>query len=182
VYVPKNGFGGTTSRRHLPRPVIAAVNGFALGGGCEIALACHLVVADTTARFALSEARVGLVAGAGGLIRLPRAVPRKLATEMILTGRRLPGAEALQYGLVNRVVDAGTALDGAGALAAEILEGSPTSDRVSLQVMAETDGIADVVDAVTNPTAALDELMASEDAFEGITTFAQRRKPVWRNR
>ena len=126
----------------MPKPVIAAVNGFAMGGGCEIALACHLVVADTTAQFALSEVRVGLVAGAGGLVRLPRTVPPKVATEMILTARRLTADEALAYGLVNRVVPAGTALDGARALAAEILEGSPTSVRVSLRIMEETRGIA----------------------------------------
>jgi acetyl-CoA C-acetyltransferase len=166
----------------MPKPVIAAVNGFAMGGGCEIALACHLVVADATARFALSEVRVGLVAGAGGLIRLPRTVPPRVATEMILTGRRLSADEALAYGLVNRVVPAGTAVEGARALAAEILEGSPTSVRVSLRIMEETRGIADVVEAVSYPSAALDELMASEDAIEGMTAFAAKRRPRWRNR
>jgi acetyl-CoA C-acetyltransferase len=182
VHVPKNGFAGLTSRRHLPKPVIAAVNGFAMGGGCEIALACHLVVADATARFALSEVRVGLVAGAGGLVRLPRTVPAKLAMEMILTGRRLTADEALAAGLVNRVVAPGTALEGARALAAEILEGSPTSVRVSLAVMAETEGIADTVAAVTRPSEAIEELMLSEDAIEGMTAFAQKRTPRWRNR
>jgi acetyl-CoA C-acetyltransferase len=181
-WVPVNGFGGLTSRPTMPKPVIAAVNGFAMGGGCEIALACHLIVADEAARFALSEVRVGLIAGAGGLIRLPRAVPQKLATEMILTGRRLTAQEALQHGLVNRVVAAGTALDGARALAAEILEGSPTSVRLSLQVMAETQGIPDTIAAVRHPSPALDELMISEDAVEGMTAFAQKRSPRWKNR
>jgi acetyl-CoA C-acetyltransferase len=162
--------------------VIAAVNGFAMGGGCEIALACHLVVADTTARFALSEVKVGLVAGAGGLVRLPRALPEKLATEMILTGRRLTAPEALAHGLVNRVVEAGQALAGARELAAEIMDGSPTSVRTSLAIMAETDGIADTVEAVRHPSPALDELMASEDSVEGIAAFAEKRRPVWRNR
>jgi acetyl-CoA C-acetyltransferase len=182
MWVPKTGFAGLTSRRHLPKPVIAAVNGYAMGGGCEIALACHLVVADASAQFALSEVKVGLVAGAGGLVRLPRMVPPKVATEMILTGRRITAAEALGYGLVNRVTEAGKALDGARALAAEILDGSPTSVRVSLQVMAETRGIPDVIDAVTRPSGALDDLMASEDAIEGMTAFAQKRRPAWRNR
>jgi acetyl-CoA C-acetyltransferase len=166
----------------MPKPVIAAVNGFAMGGGCEIPLACHLVVADATAQFALSEVKVGLVAGAGGVVRLPRTVPPKVATEMILTGRRITAAEALGYGLVNRVVDAGTALAGARALASEILGGSPTSVRISLQVMEETRGIPDVIDAVTHPTTAFDDLMASEDTFEGLTAFAQKRRPHWRNR
>ncbi|HTQ94370.1 MAG TPA: acetyl-CoA acetyltransferase [Streptosporangiaceae bacterium] len=182
MWVPKNGFAGLTSRPSMPKPVIAAVNGFAMGGGCEIALACHLVVADETARFALSEVRVGLVAGAGGLVRLPRTVPVKLATEMILTGRRLTAAEALAHGLVNRVVPAGTALDGARALAAEIGEGSPTSVRVSLRIMEETRGIPDVIEAVSYPSPALDDLMASQDSLEGVLAFAQKRKPQWRNR
>jgi acetyl-CoA C-acetyltransferase len=182
MWVPKNGFAGLTSRRHLPKPVIAAVNGYAMGGGCEIALACHLVVADATAQFALSEVKVGLIAGAGGLVRLPRTIPPKVATEMILTGRRVTAAEALGYGLVNRVTAAGQAVDGARALAAEILDGSPTSVRASLQVMAETRGIADVIDAVSHRSDALDELMISEDMIEGMTAFAAKRRPVWRNR
>ena len=182
MWVPKNGFGGLTSRRDMPKPVIAAVNGYAMGGGCEIALACHLVVADATAQFALSEVRVGLIAGAGGLVRLPRTIPPKVATEMILTGRRISADEALGYGLVNRVTAAGQALEGARALAGEILQGSPTSVRISLQVMAETRGIPDVIDAVTQPSSAVDDLMTSEDTLEGLAAFAQKRPPKWRNR
>ena len=181
MWVPKNGFAGLTSRRHMPKPVIAAVNGYAMGGGCETALACHLIVADATAQFALSEVRVGLVAGAGGLVRLPRTIPPKIATDMILTGRRITAAEALSYGLVSRVVEAGAAVDGARALASEILDGSPTSVRVSLQVMEETRGIPDTVDAVTYPSAGYDDIMTTHDAFEGVTAFAQKRRPQWRN-
>jgi acetyl-CoA C-acetyltransferase len=181
MWVPKNGFAGLTSRPELPKPVIAAVNGYAMGGGCEIALACHLVVADATAQFALSEVRVGLVAGAGGLIRLPRTVPPKVATEMILTGRRVAAKEALAYGLVNRVVPAGTALDGARALAAEILEGSPTSVRISLRIMAETRAIPDVTEAVRHQGRALDDLMSTQDAAEGPAAFAAKRRPQWHN-
>jgi acetyl-CoA C-acetyltransferase len=181
MWVPKNGFAGLTSRRHMPKPVIAAVNGYAMGGGCETALACHLIVADATAQFALSEVRVGLVAGAGGLVRLPRTIPPKIATDMILTGRRITAAEALSYGLVSRVVEAGTAVDGARALASDILDGSPTSVRVSLQVMEETRGIPDTVDAVTYPSTGYDDLMMTHDAIEGVTAFAQKRRPQWRN-
>ena len=176
-----NGFAGLTSRPHLPKPVIAAVNGYAMGGGCEIALACHLIVADATAQFALSEVKVGLVAGAGGLIRLPRTVPPKVATEMILTGRRITADEALGYGLVNRVVSAGAALDGARGLAAEILAGSPTSVRISLQIMEETRGIPDVARAVSYHSSALDDLMSTQDAAEGPAAFAAKRRPQWRN-
>src|SRR3954447_6264100 len=182
MWVPKNGFAGLTGRQGMTKPVIAAVNGYAMGGGCEIALACHLVVADETAQFALSEVRVGLVAGAGGVARLPRTVPPKVATEMILTGRRLSAEEAKSWGLVNEVTPAGKALEGARELAARILEGSPTSVGISLAVMAETQGIADTVEAVRHRTSLFDELMTSEDALEGMTAFAQKRPPQWHNR
>jgi acetyl-CoA C-acetyltransferase len=181
-WVPKNGFAGLTNRRDLPKPVIAAVNGYAMGGGLEIALACHLIVADSTARFALSETTVGLIATAGGLVRLPRTVPPAVAHDMILTGRRLTAEEARLYGLVSRVVEAGGALEGARAVAGEILAASPTSARLSLRVMAETEGIADTVEAVNHPSGAFDDLMLSEDAIEGITAFAEKRRPQWRNR
>ncbi len=181
VWTPKNGFAGLTSRRQLPKPVIAAVNGDALGGGLEIALACQLIVADATAQFGLSEVKVGLVAGAGGLVRLPRAIPPAIATELILTGRHISAAQALEYGLVNRVTQAGAALEGARALAAEILAGSPTSVRLSLQLMAETSGVANTIDAVRQPSTVFDELMVSHDAIEGMTALAQQRRPRWRN-
>ncbi|TQM01861.1 acetyl-CoA acetyltransferase [Pseudonocardia kunmingensis] len=182
MWVPKNGFAGLTRRPAMTKPVIAAANGFAMGGGCEIALACHLIVADETARFALSEVRVGLVAGEGGLARLPRALPRALATEMILTGRRLTAQEALAHGMVSRVVPAGTALAGARELAAEILASSPTSVRTSLQIMAETDGIPDTVEAAAHPSPALDDLLVSADVAEGVAAFAEKRHPRWHNR
>ena len=98
MHTPLSGFAGLTSRRAMTKPVIAAVNGFALGGGFEIAMACHLVVADESATFALSEVKVGLIAGAGGLIRLPRAVPPKVATELILTGRRIDASRSAPPG------------------------------------------------------------------------------------
>jgi acetyl-CoA C-acetyltransferase len=162
--------------------VIAAVNGFALGGGFEIALACHLVVADTTAQFALSEVKVGLVAGAGGLVRLPRRIPPAIAAELALTGRRVSASEAHQWGLVNRVAQAGEAVAEARELATEILSGSPTSVRTSLQIMADTSGIADTVTAVNSIGDAIDDLMLTEDATEGMKAFVSKRPPRWRNR
>ncbi|MET0703165.1 MAG: acetyl-CoA acetyltransferase [Mycobacterium sp.] len=182
MYVPLSGFAGITSRRRMRKPVIAAVNGFAMGGGFEIALACHLVVADATATFALTEVKVGLVAGAGGVIRLPRAIPPKVANEMILTGRRIDAAEANRLGIVNRIAPQGQALTAARALAAEIMAGSPTSVRLSLTLMEQTQGIPDVHEAVTAPTSVIDELMFSEDAIEGISAFATKRSPQWKNR
>jgi len=182
MWVPKNGYAGLTSRPGMTKPVIAAVNGYAMGGGFEIALACHLIVADAGAQFALSEVRVGMVAGSGGLVRLPRAIPPIIATEMILTGRRVTAAEALEYGLINRVVEAEGAVPGARELAAQILAGSPTSVRASLQIMNETAGIADTLEAITRPSSALDEVLISEDMVEGLTAFGQKRAPHWRNR
>jgi acetyl-CoA C-acetyltransferase len=182
MWIPLNGFAGLTSRPAMTKPVIAAVNGFAFGGGFEIALACHLIVADETARFALTEVKVGLAAGAGGLVRLPRAVTPKLANEMILTGRALSANEARDVGIVSRVAPPGEALRVAEELAAEILTGSPTSIRISLQVMAETEAIADTYQAVLHQSPAADELTTSEDANEGMTAFAEKRAPRWLNR
>lgn len=182
MWTPRNGFAGLTARRGMTKPVIAAVNGDALGGGCEIAMACHLAVADESASFGLTEVRVGLVAAAGGVVRLPRIVGPRLATEMILTGRRLSASEALDAGLVNRVTGAGRAMEGARELASEILAGSPTSVRLSLRMMAEADGVADTVEAASAPSGALDELMLSADTIEGVTAFAEKRPPVWRGR
>jgi len=181
MYVPLSGFAGLTSRRDMHKPVIAAVNGYAMGGGFEIALACHLVVADASAAFALSEVKVGLIAGAGGLIRLPRSIPPKIANELVLTGRRIGAEEAHRLGLVNRIAPEGQALAVARELAAEIIEGSPTSVRLSLKLMAQTQGIPDIVDAVTAPTDVIDELMTSSDAVEGMTAFATKRPPQWKN-
>jgi acetyl-CoA C-acetyltransferase len=180
--VPRNGFAGLTSRPGMDKPVIAAVNGFAFGGGCELALACHLVVADERAQFALSEVRVGMVAGAGGLVRLPRTVPLKIANELILTGRRIGADEAHRLGLVNHVAAAGEAVAQARELAADILEASPTSVRFSLDIMNETAGVADTLAAVAQRSRRLDELMTTADAREGLAAFAQKRPPRWVNR
>lgn len=182
MWIPDSGFGGLTSRERRHKPVIAAVNGFAFGGGFEIALACDLVVADERAQFALSEVRVGLVAGAGGLVRLPRQLPRKLATELILTGQRLTAQRAFELGVINQVVARGTALAAARELAARIMEVSPTSVRLSLQIMDETSRFASEIEAARYRSPAIDELLASEDMKEGVAAFAQKRKPQWQNR
>ena len=129
ITVPPTGFAGLTSRFDLNKPVIAAVNGLAMGGGFEIALACDLIVAAETALFALPEPRVGLAALAGGLHRLPREIGLKKALGMILTGRRVTAAEGQTLGFVNEVAKPGGALAGAKILAGQILECSPMSIR-----------------------------------------------------
>ena len=181
VWMPLSGFGGLTARTRI-KPVIAAVNGYAMGGGTEMALACDIVVADEKASFALSEVRVGLVAAAGGLVRLPRQIPKKIAVEHILTGRAIAVEHALRLGLVNRIMPAGEALAGAIAIADEILAVSPTSVRISMIAMNEADEHASEAGAMAAPADYLDALASTEDYLEGPKAFAEKRKPVWRNR
>ncbi|WP_132991853.1 acetyl-CoA acetyltransferase [Gordonia zhaorongruii] len=180
--IPENGFGGLTARRSLPKPVIAAVNGFALGGGLEVALACHLIVADEQATFGLPEVRVGLIAAAGGLVRLPRTLPPALARDMILTGRRLDTTEALAHGLVSRIAPHGGVMDAARRAAAEILRGSPSSVRASIAAMSAADAEPDTVSAVRGSLGALDSVLVSQDTHEGIMAFVEKREPRWTGR
>lgn len=182
MWMPRSGFGGLTARPNRVKPVICAVNGYAMGGGFEIALACDLIVADDAAQFALSEVRVGLLAGAGGLQRLTRQIPLKQAMEMILTGRRVPAHEARTLGFVNRVVPQGTALQGARALADELLECSPSSIRLSKDLLNEQARYASEGDSVLANYRAIDRVVNSEDRIEGVMAFAQKRKPLWKNR
>jgi acetyl-CoA C-acetyltransferase len=183
VHLPNSGFGGLTTRENRNKPIIAAVNGYAMGGGLEICLACDLVVADSEARLALSEVKVGLYAGAGGLIRLPRQIPEKVATEMILTGRRVGAEEAKSLGLVNRVAPAGQALEAARELAGEIIDGSPTSVRVSMEIMNEGKRIADTDTAARIRFERQSSYcFTSDDMQEGLNAFVEKRKPKWKNR
>ena len=133
--LPPSGFGGLTGRFQTIKPVIAAVNGICMGGGFEIALACDLIVAAENAVFALPEPRVGLAAGAGGFLRLPRQIPLKQAMGMVLTSRRVGAQEGLSLGFVNEVAPLGSALNQALKLADVILEGSPMSIRASKQTV-----------------------------------------------
>ncbi|WP_420039204.1 acetyl-CoA acetyltransferase [Gordonia sp. MP11Mi] len=180
--MPENGFAGLTARPTLPKPVIAAVNGFALGGGLEIALACHVIIADESATFGLPEVKVGLVAAAGGLVRLPRVLPPALARDMILTGRRVDAAAALAHGLISRVAPRGEVLDTARAVAQEILAASPAAVRASLSTMAAADATPDTVTAVRDSLAVLDDILVSPDTTEGIMAFVQKRPPRWTGR
>jgi acetyl-CoA C-acetyltransferase len=181
--MPPSGFAGLTSRSKI-KPVIAAVNGFAFGGGFETALACEMVIADPAATFALSEVKVGLFAAAGGAVRLPRQIPRKIAYELLLTGRTIDAETGLRYGCVNRVSEPGRVMDAARALAAEILLVSPTAVRLTMQSMREAESYADADEAAraVQFSSAVDSLMVSEDMAEGIAAFSQKRPPIWKNR
>ncbi len=184
VTVPPTGFAGLTSRWDLDKPVIAAVNGVAMGGGFEIALACDLIVAADTATFALPEPRVGLAALAGGLHRLPRTIGVKRAMGMILTGRHVPAAEGAALGFVHQVVAAAELMTAARTLAAQICELSPMSIRASKQVVARSLDTASLREAYEGQMAhpAVQALWRSEDLREGPLAFAQKRKPVWQGK
>ena len=174
-------FGGITDRHNLDKPVIAAVNGVAMGGGFEIALACDLIIAAENAVFALPEPRVGLVAAAGGMHRLPRMLPFKVAMGMLLTGRRMPAAEAERWGLVNEVVPQDQLLPAAKRWAEAILACSPIAVRLT-KASAYANHHMSFADAV-NSLRPLDRVFrAAEDTIEGPRAFAEKRPPQWKNR
>ena len=175
-----NGFAGLTSRFDLDKPLIAAVNGVAMGGGFEIALACDIIVASEAAVFALPEPRVGLVALAGGVNRLPRAIGVSRAMEMILTSRRVGAQEARELGFVSRVVPATGLLEAAIGLATEICQGSPAALRASKQaVMRGLQGTLAAALAEQWDYPAMKALFASGDVVEGPLAFSQKRAPRW---
>lgn len=179
---PPSGFGGLTARFDLSKPVIAAVNGVAMGGGFEIVLACDIVVASARAAFALPEPRVGLAALAGGLQRLPRVVGLKHAMGMMLTGRRVASEEGARLGFVNEVVE-GDVLAAARRWAEEILACSPMSIRATKEaVLRGLDTPPDRFLREQWDYPAIATMMASHDAVEGPAAFAEKRAPVWQGR
>jgi len=158
------------------------VNGVAMGGGFEIALACDLIVASEGARFALPEPRVGLAAAAGGMHRLPRQIGLKNAMGMLLTGRRVPAAEGQQLGFVNEVVAEGQALDAARAWAAQILECAPLSVRASKQCALQGLDAPSLSEAVSGRYDEFYKMLKSADFVEGPKAFAEKRPPQWKGR
>ena len=184
ITVPPTGFAGLTSRFDLNKPVIAAVNGMAMGGGFEIALACDIIVASETAVFALPEPRVGLAALAGGLHRLPREIGLKKAMGMILTARRVTAAEGQALGFVNEVAKPGDLLSAAKKIAAQILECSPMSIRASKETVYRGLTEASLQAAIENQRKyeAIQAMFRSEDLIEGPMAFAQKRAPQWKGR
>jgi enoyl-CoA hydratase len=178
--LPGRGFGGLT-RAVVRKPLIAAVEGWALGGGFEIALACDLIVAADDAKFGLPEVKRGLIAGEGGVIRLPRRIPYHVALKVLLTGEPISAVDARQYGLVSELTASGAALQAAQELAQRIAGNAPLALGRVKQVLRETQGLDDA-EAFTRQDEDAAGLLNSEDAHEGALAFAEKRAPVWHGR
>jgi crotonobetainyl-CoA hydratase len=180
---PEWGFAGYV-HHFIDKPTIAAVNGTAFGGGTELALASDLVVADERAKFGLPEVKRGLIAAAGGVFRIMDQLPRKVAMELLLTGEPITAADALEWGLINRVVAEGTVLEAALALAARVTANAPLSVQASKRIAY---GVDDGVIVGDEPgwertMREMRTLIRSEDAKEGPLAFAEKREPVWKAR
>jgi crotonobetainyl-CoA hydratase len=174
------GFAGIV-QRNFPKPIIAAVNGAALAGGCEIMLACDLVVAADHATFGIPEVKRGLLAGAGGLLRLPKRLPLAIALELALTGEPIDAERALALGLINRVVPSARLMEEATALADLIAENAPLAVRWTKKVVMGASSVGDDVGWKLNDEA-VGVVFTSADAMEGPVAFAEKRKPRWQGK
>jgi enoyl-CoA hydratase len=167
--------------RGIGKPVIAAVSGFALGGGCELALSCDMLIASETAKFGLPEVTLGVIPGAGGTQRLTHALGKALAMEVILNNRTLSAAEALQHGLVNRVVPVERLLDEALALAAEVAARAPVAVRHAKQAVHAAFELS-LAEGLAEERRLFYLLFATEDQKEGMKAFIEKRKPEWKGK
>jgi len=174
------GLAGITGRPPT-KPLIAAVEGWALAGGCEIALACDMIVAADDAKFGIPEVKRSLVAGAGGLLRLPKRIPPAIAMELAITGDPMTAQDAHRYGLVNKLTEPGGALDGAKALAARVSSNGPLAVAATKQIV--TGALEWTLEqGFANQQPIMAPVFSSEDAREGATAFAEKRAPVWKGR
>ena len=186
LYHPDHGEWGFAGYVHhfIDKPTIAAVNGTALGGGTELALASDLVVAEERAQFGLPEVKVGLLAGAGGVFRIAQQLPRKVGMQLLLTGEPLTAAAACEWGLINQVVKEGAVLDAALELAARVTVNAPLSVQASKRIAYGVDDGVIVGDEAgwDRTLREMRVLIRSEDAREGPLAFAEKREPVWKAR
>ena len=176
----RGGFGGFVYRDRK-KPVIAAVDGLATAGGCELVLACDMLVASTRSAFGLAEATRNLIAGAGGLFRLPRAIGRAAAMEAILTGEPFSAQRAYELGMVNKLVEPNASLDAAIDLALRVCKAAPLAVWASRKIVlaSETESDQDLIDMTNKEFGAV---LASEDTKEGLTAFIEKRPPNWQGK
>jgi enoyl-CoA hydratase/carnithine racemase len=180
VQMPAGGFAGLTNPRgcKITKPIIAAIHAYTLGGGLELAMACDIIVAADNATLGLPEVKRGIMAGGGGVHRLPRQIPLKIAMGYLMTGKNMPVQEAARWGLVNEVVPLADLMDAARRWAAEITEAAPLSVRASKE--AAMLGLETSLEEAYNSSfPAMQQMRGSNDSREGVAAFAERRKPNW---
>lgn len=179
------GFAGLTEIFNLDKPVIAAVNGYAFGGGFELALAADMIVCSENASFALPEVKLGIVPDSGGILRLPKILPPAIVNELVMTGRRMDAEEALRWGIVNRVVSAEKLMESARELASQLVSGAPLAIAALKEIARETRELSVEKGYQLMRSGVLKHYPAvlhSDDALEGPQAFAEKREPHWTGR
>ncbi len=180
--MPDSGFAGLSSRYDLEKPIVAAVNGFAMGGGFETALSCDILIASENAKFALPEVKVGFFAAASGVQRLSRYIGRLAAQEMMFTGRTIMADEALKMGCVNAVVPHDQLMDAAMAKAEELCNVSPSAVKATKRVLNEMMKGDGMQASIAHSRVVIADLAKTEDFEEGVQAFVEKRKPNWVNK